>query len=70
MRIESKSTAVLPRFESVSELVEFFDTHDMGKYAARMPEAHFEAVSRQEVRQAGAVVEQESEHGMERHWPE
>ncbi|MGH7598709.1 MAG: CopG family antitoxin [bacterium] len=32
----------LPRFSSLDELVEFFDTHDMGEYWDEMPEAHFE----------------------------
>jgi len=32
----------LPRFESLLELVEFVDTHDMGEYWDQMPEAHFE----------------------------
>ena len=27
---------------SLAELVEFFDTHDMGEYGEQMPEAHFE----------------------------
>ncbi len=32
----------LPRFESLDELVEFFDTHDMGEYWEGMPKASFE----------------------------
>ncbi len=32
----------LPSFGSIDELVEFFDTHDMGEYWDEMPEAHFE----------------------------
>ena len=32
----------LPRFESVNELVEFFDSHDMGEYWDQMPEIDFE----------------------------
>ena len=32
----------LPKFESLDELVEFFDTHDMGEYWDQMPEAHFD----------------------------
>ena len=32
----------LPKFESVDELVEFFDTHDMGEYWEQFPEAKFE----------------------------
>ena len=29
-------------FESLDELVEFFDTHDLGEYWDKMPETHFE----------------------------
>lgn len=32
----------LPSFRSVDELVEFFDSHDMGDYWERMPEVEFE----------------------------
>ena len=32
----------MPQFGSLDELVEFFDTHDMGEYLEQMPEAHFE----------------------------
>jgi hypothetical protein len=32
----------LPSFASLDELVEFFDTHDMGEYEEALPEAHFE----------------------------
>src|SRR4051794_11746727 len=32
----------MPDFESVDEVVEFFDNNDMGEYADEMPEAHFE----------------------------
>jgi hypothetical protein len=32
----------LPKFESSQELVEFFDTHDMGEYESQMPEVEFE----------------------------
>ena len=38
---ENKSVQ-LPSFRALSELVEFFDTHDMGEYWEYMPEAHFE----------------------------
>jgi len=38
---KSKSKA-LPRFKSREELVEFFDTHDLGEYWDEMPEAHFD----------------------------
>ncbi|NCO32881.1 MAG: hypothetical protein AUJ92_10525 [Armatimonadetes bacterium CG2_30_59_28] len=37
-----KSEPELPEFGSLDELVEFFDTHDMGDYLDRMPEARFE----------------------------
>ena len=32
----------LPHFQSLEELVEYFDAHDMGEHWDRMPEAHFE----------------------------
>ena len=32
----------MPRFQSLDELVKFFDTHDLGDYWEQMPEAHFE----------------------------
>jgi len=32
----------LPSFASLDDLVEFFDTHDMGDYEEALPEAHFE----------------------------
>ena len=32
----------MPHFASPDELVEFFDTHDLGEYWEQMPEAHFE----------------------------
>jgi hypothetical protein len=32
----------MPKFSSLGELVEFFDTHDLGEYWDRMPEAHFD----------------------------
>ena len=32
----------LPYSRSLDELVEFFDTNDMGEYWDEMPEAHFE----------------------------
>lgn len=38
---ESKSQK-LPPFVSLDELVEFFDTHDMGEYVSELPEAHFD----------------------------
>lgn len=38
-RSESK---ILPKFESLDELVEFFEIRDMGDYWDRMPDAAFE----------------------------
>ncbi|HAZ47893.1 MAG TPA: hypothetical protein DDW76_03315 [Cyanobacteria bacterium UBA11369] len=38
---ESNSTG-LPSFNSTQELVEFFDTHDMGEFWTEMPEAYFD----------------------------
>ncbi|MBU1487993.1 BrnA antitoxin family protein [bacterium] len=38
---ESKLKSI-PDFVSLDELVEFFDTHDLGEYWEQMPEAHFE----------------------------
>ncbi len=39
----AKSTAkTLPEFDSTAELVDFFDSHDMGDYWEQMPEAEFE----------------------------
>ena len=38
---KSKSRS-LPRFRSLDELVEFFDSHDLGEYWDQMPEVHFE----------------------------
>lgn len=32
----------LPALNSISELVDFFETHDMGEYWEQMPEANFE----------------------------
>ena len=32
----------LPKFGSLDELVEFFDSHDMGQYWESMPQAHFD----------------------------
>jgi hypothetical protein len=32
----------LPKFESLDELVEFFDSRDMGEYWEQMPEVHFD----------------------------
>jgi hypothetical protein len=38
---ESKSES-MPKFSSLGELVEFFETHDLGEYWDHMPEAHFD----------------------------
>lgn len=32
----------IPKFSSIDELVEFFETHDLGEYWDQMPEAHFD----------------------------
>ncbi|MCI0388333.1 MAG: BrnA antitoxin family protein [Acidobacteria bacterium] len=32
----------LPKLDSINELVDFFETHDMGDYWEQMPEADFE----------------------------
>lgn len=41
MKIENKSRT-LPDFESLNQLVEFFDTNDLGDYWDEMPEADLE----------------------------
>lgn len=33
---------MLPEFNSTNELVDFFDSNDMGDYLEQMPEANFE----------------------------
>ncbi len=38
-----------PRFRSLDELVAFFDTHDLGDYLDKMPEAHFEVDLKRDV---------------------
>ncbi|UBF26937.1 BrnA antitoxin family protein [Kovacikia minuta CCNUW1] len=35
-------TEKLPQFNSHQEVVEFFDTHDMGEYESELPEAFFD----------------------------
>ena len=37
----SKSKKI-PSFKSLDELVDFFDTHDLGEYLNGMPEAQFD----------------------------
>jgi len=39
--VKSKAKT-LPEFNSTDELVDFFETHDMGDYWEQMPEADFE----------------------------
>jgi hypothetical protein len=48
-----EDSPVLPVFETLSDLVDFFDTHDIGDYAAKMPEVHFEVMPGKEAGQAG-----------------
>jgi hypothetical protein len=38
---ENKSQK-LPKFESTEELVDFFDTHDLGEYEEALPEVDFD----------------------------
>jgi hypothetical protein len=38
---KSKSKSLPPQ-KSIAELVDFFETHDMGDYWDQMPEAHFD----------------------------
>lgn len=40
--MEKNKPRALPRSKSVKELVDFFETHDMGDYWKQMPEAHFD----------------------------
>ncbi len=40
--MSASETASLPEFASLDQMVEFFDTHDMGEYWDQMPEADFE----------------------------
>ena len=35
-------TKALPASKSINDLIDFFDTHDMGEYWEQMPEAHFD----------------------------
>jgi len=39
--IKNKSKP-LPKFDSLAQLVEFFETNDLGDYMDAMPEAHFD----------------------------
>jgi len=40
--MEKNKSNTFHRPKSVKELVEFFETHDMGDYWEQMPEAHFD----------------------------
>ncbi len=40
--MERSKTKSIPKFGSLDELVEFFETHDLGEYWDHMPEAHFD----------------------------
>jgi len=40
--MEENDSKKLPSFASLDELVEFFETHDMGDYDEALPEAHLE----------------------------
>ena len=40
--MEKNKPQTLPRSRSVKELVDFFETHDMGDYWEQMPKAHFD----------------------------
>ncbi len=40
--MKKNKAKTLPRSKSVEELVDFFETHDMGDYWEKMPEAHFD----------------------------
>jgi hypothetical protein len=40
--MEGNENKKLPKFDSVSELTEFFDTNDLGDYLESLPEVEFE----------------------------
>lgn len=40
--MEKNKARTLPRSKSFKELIDFFETHDMGDYWEKMPEAHFD----------------------------
>jgi hypothetical protein len=40
--MEKNKSKTLPRSKSFKELIDFFETHDMGDYWEKMPEAHFD----------------------------
>ena len=39
----------LPKFDSIDDLVEFFDENDMGDYLENLPEAEFEVNLQKEI---------------------
>jgi len=39
--MEKNKANTLPHSRSIKELVDFFETHDMGDYLEKMPKAHF-----------------------------
>ncbi len=41
MKLDSPT---LPKFESVEELIDFFDSNDMGDYIESMPEVEFDVL--------------------------
>ncbi|MEK7833747.1 MAG: CopG family antitoxin [Acidobacteriota bacterium] len=59
----------LPKFSSLEETVEFFDSHDLGDYLDQMPEAHFDvnlqrstwmmAIDEEIVRRVSEIAKQE-----------
>ena len=53
MRIEG--IIPMPKFSSLGELVEFFDTHDLGEYWDSMPKAHLAALLRHRSARFGGV---------------
>ena len=40
--MSSSKTKSRPGWSSIDELVDYFDTHDMGEHLDQMPEAHFD----------------------------
>ena len=40
--MQKSKTKSIPKFDSLNELVTFFENHDMGEYWDQMPEAHFD----------------------------
>jgi CopG antitoxin of type II toxin-antitoxin system len=38
-----------PKFDSLGDLVDFFDSHDLGEYLEQMPESHFDVDLKQKI---------------------